>query len=204
MNSGACSTMRVPEAARGFATLLPPRGTVSKNLAAASLHPPTASAGRGSPSTAPSGVTIPARASQVAAPMPGGGGLYLVVEAPANPSPEDPQWSRHTTPSRSSTASATCSKRASRSRKSALSMVSRADRRSGAGVRAMMSSPVAYVRLARSAISHSPKKAWPWLSRLRLLLLPTPKPLGSHSTLSGGSWASSRSHSATSPSSRGQ
>lgn len=60
------------------------RGTLS-DLAAVSLHPPTASAGRGSPSTAPSGVTIPARADLVAAQPPGGGGLSLLVEAPANP-----------------------------------------------------------------------------------------------------------------------
>lgn len=74
--------MRAPDAAQWPSS--PLRGTPI-NLAAASL-PLVASAGRGA-TTLPSGDTIPARAFQVAAPMPGGGGF--VVEAPANPLPSD-------------------------------------------------------------------------------------------------------------------
>lgn len=180
------------------------RGTPS-DLAAAPHLPLTASAGRG-PSTTPPGDNNPARTDHVAAHMPGGGEprFCVVAKLPANPLPEEPQWSRHTTRPQSSIASATCSKRVSRSRKSARLMVFRADRLSGAGVRAMMNLPAACGKLARSAILPWQRKAWPWLSRLRSLLLPIRRPLASHSTLSGGSWANSRSLSATSPSLRGQ
>lgn len=207
MNSGACSTMRAPDAACGHH---PPLacGTLF-TLAAVSLHPLPASAGRrpchSGPSLPPGKHPIPAGSTQVAASSPGGGepSSSVVARHPANP-PEREPWSQNTTPSQSSTAFAGCLKRASPSRKSARSMGSRTDRRSGDGARATMRLPAACVRLARSAMTHSPKRAWPWLSLLPSLRLPTLKPLGSHSTLSGGSWASSRTHSATNLSSRGQ
>lgn len=153
MNSGACSTMRAPDAARrGSDAPRKARGTLS-DLAAGCTSLPAASAGRGSPSTAPSGVTIPARALEVAASnKPGGGSLFLVVGAPANPSPEEPQWSAHTRP-RSSTRFAISLRKAKALSSFAVRKVCRAAGKCSAGQRVMASLQPAFAKRVSSAIT---------------------------------------------------
>lgn len=206
MNSGAVFLLPAPDAARSLLVVKKlARGTLSTDLAVCSTMRPASAGRRPSHLPLPPGVTIPARAFEVAASnKPGGGGLSLVVEAPANPFPEEPQWSRPTTRPRSSIASPRCSKRASRSRKSARSTASLAARLSGAGARAMMSLLGGCARPAKSAILRSPSKAWQLRLRPPKLRRPTLRPLASPSMPSAGSSGSFRSRSGISPSSRGQ
>lgn len=202
MNSGAVFLLPAPDAARQVLEGSGACGTFSTDLAAGLLDRPAASAGRGSPSTAPSGVTIPAGPFQVAAPTPGGGGLFLVVEAPANPF-QEPTWKAATIRPRSSIAFASCSKRARACARFARSTACLPARLFMHGCAVMTSSRPASGNRARSAFTPSPRKACAWHLRPLWPIRQTRRLLASLSMLSAGSWASSRSHSATSPSSRG-
>lgn len=83
MNSAAGPFCLAADAARrGSDAPRMVRGTCSIDLAAVSLPLP-ASAGCGA-TTLPPSVTIPAGSTQVAASLPGGGGLCAVDEVPAN------------------------------------------------------------------------------------------------------------------------
>lgn len=174
------------------------RGTFS-DLAAAPHLPLTASAGRG-PSTTPLGDRNSARARQVAAQMPGGGGVMLHV--PANPF-QEPAWKAVTIRPQSSIAFASCSKRARACARFAQSTACLPEQLSMHGCAVMTSSRPVSGKRARSAFMRSPRKACALRLRPLSHRQPTLRPLASHSTLYAGSWASCRPPSGTSRSSRG-
>jgi len=195
MKSALASSGHSADAARQGLEGSGARGTFS-DLAAVPHLPPTASAGRGSRHsgpTLPPGVTIPARADQVAALSPGGGGF--VIKAPANPIHVREPWSRAASPSPSSIASVSCSRMGIPSTRSALAMACRRSRRSGAGCRGMMKLRLACDSRARSASS---LPGMPPSKRPRRQPVPIPQTRRRPASLSmrnAGGWASSAMHS---------
>lgn len=197
MNSAAVFLMPAVDAARSALVLGPDACGTYSNLAAGASHPPlAASAGRRPSHPPPSpGNPIPARANQAA--LPGGGGLILVVTAPANPFLERKPWSANATPTRSSIASASSSRRVARSSLFAARKACRTGAPSSAGRMATVSLPHGCARPASSDTTIGHTRRSRQRRRRQTLRL-----VAWHSTPSVGTWPSSLTLSATSLSSK--